>query len=275
MNFLEHFIYGIISGIARFLPISSTAHQAVYHTLCGVDHPDPLLSFLIDGALLAALITSYYSYYQLLQSSRSRASRRTRKQLQFTDSALDTRVVKNAVLPMLIISLVLYYIIGTNNSLMLVSVTLLANGILLFIPSRMLQGNKDGRFMSAMDSGLIGFVGALSAVPGFSGIGGAVSIAMMRGASSKKAIHWAALLSVPMLIVRLCVDFIRIFGFSTTAYINFNFFGYLLSILGAYCGACMGISIIKKLNTRSALSGFAFYSWGAALFAFILYLTVA
>ena len=38
--------------------------------------------------------------------------------------------------------------------------------------------------------------------------------------------------------------------------------------------ALLGISAIKVFVQRSGYYSFAFYSWGAALFAFILYLTV-
>ena len=43
MNFLECIIYGLLSGLAEFLPISATAHQTILRTLFGADE-QPLLS---------------------------------------------------------------------------------------------------------------------------------------------------------------------------------------------------------------------------------------
>lgn len=274
MNWLENFVYGLISGFARFMPISSTAHQAIFRTLCGFSQMDPLQNLLIDIALLAALITGFKPYFDAVRSNRSATVYRKRR-YQRTGSSDDLPVTKNALLPMLVISLILYYIVGSNTSLLLISAALLANGIILFIPSRSLHGNKDGRSMSILDSCIIGTVAAFSALPGISGIGCTVSTAETLGADSRKSLQWAALLTTPMLIIKIFIDFTLIFSANGATLIDFSFLGYLLSVIGAYIGGYTAIMIIDKITARNALSGFAYYSWGAALFTFILYLTVA
>ena len=273
MNWLESLLYGLISGFTRFIPISSSAHQAIFCTIFGFENADPLQNLLVDIALLASLITVFKPYFDKIRSRGS--ALRTRRNYSNENSG-DVSLTRNALLPMLIVSLVLYYIINSNTSLLLVSAGLLLNGIILFLPSRLLQGNKDGRSMTLLDSIIIGTLSALSAIPGISGIGCAVSSAKMRGADSKKALHWAATLSITMLVIKLLVDCALILSAAGAGYIDFRFFGYLFSVIGAYIGGYIAIIMISRLITmRSTLSGFAYYSWGAALFSFILFLSIA
>ena len=129
MNWLENLVYGLLTGFARFVPISSTAHQTIFHTLCGVEQPDPLQNLLIDITLFATLIIGFKPYFAAMYNGRLRTLSRSRRYQR--DNNDETLVVRNAVLPMLIISLVLYYTVGLNNSLLLISATLLINGFIL------------------------------------------------------------------------------------------------------------------------------------------------
>ena len=273
MNWLESLLYGLISGFTRFMPISSSAHQAIFRTVFGFENADPLQNLLVDIALLISLISGFKPYFDKI---RNRSSGLRNRRFYSNENSGDISLTRNALLPMLIISLVLYYIVNSNTSLLLISVGLLFNGIILFLPARLLQGNKDGRSMSLLDSIIIGTASALSSIPGFSGIGCAVSSAEIRGADSRKALHWAATLSVPLLVIKILVDFVLIFSTGGVNYIDFRFFGYLFSVIGAYIGGYIAILIISRLiSSRNSLSGFAYYSWGAALYSFILFLSIA
>ena len=50
--------------------------------------------------------------------------------------------------------------------------------------------------------------------------------------------------------------------------------GYLVAGLAAFAGAWLGIRLIRALTVHMGLDIFAYYCWGAALLAFILYLSV-
>lgn len=273
MNWMVSLIYGIISGFTRFMPISSTAHQTIFRTLCGFENADPLQNLFVDVAILASLMTGFKPYFDKIRSRKPNL--RGRRYYQNENSG-DASLTRNALLPMMIVSLILYFVVNTNDSLLLISAALLVNGIILFIPSRLLHGNKGGRAMTLLDSIIIGSISALSSIPGISGLGCAVSSAEMRGADSRKALHWAATLSFPMIAIKMLVDFALIFTAGRAGYIDFSFFGYLFSIIGAYIGGYAAIIIISRfIAFRRTLSGFAYYSWGAALFSFILFLSIA
>ena len=80
------------------------------------------------------------------------------------------------------------------------------------------------------------------------------------------------LMSIPAVALRCLFDIITMFSLGLGIASFLGFLGCLLAAIGAFCGAYLAISIMRYLTVRAGFSGFAYYSWGAALFAFILYL---
>lgn len=274
MNWFQSVIYGLISGLSEFLPISSRAHQSLMLLLFGCDTHDPIRDLLVHGAMLLSVYSGCRSMIEQLRRENA-AQLHTQGRHYAPKRLVDLRLIKNAVIPMFIAILMLTYTIGNKLNLMWVSLFLLINGIILYIPERMIRANRDARTMSVFDSYLMGIFNALSALPGFSGIGCTTSIAVCRGAEPKKALDWALLLSIPSIILFIALDFFNLFTFAEFGGFWSNFFGYILSALGAYIGGYLSILLVKFLTMRNVFSGFSYYCWGASLISFILYLTVA
>ena len=273
LNWIESIVYGFISGMAEFLPISSKAHQMILLHLCGADVVDPVRDLFVHVALFLSLYTSLKPTFDNMRREIGQRSGR-RNHTYVSRDQYDTHLIKNAVFPMLIGLFLISYIFKPESSLLATSAFFLVNGILIFLPVRMMQGNKDARSMSVFDSILLGVFGALSAFPGISRIGCTTSVAVSRGASRQNALHWAFLLSIPAILALSCFD---VFGIITYAQIipfwN-SFLTYILSAIFAYLGGYIGIGLMKFLTVRVGFSGFAYYSWGAGLFTFLLYLLV-
>ena len=270
MNWFQSIVYGLISGFTEFLPLSSYAHQQIFMHLCGQNARDPAMDLCVHIALLLAV----RSYCQPVLDQFARDLRTYKKgAVRNTRSLLDQRLVKQAAIPMLILFFILYYIFAGVSNILTASIGLLINGVLLFLPSRMLSGNKDSHSMSAVDSVMLGVAGSLSAVPGFSRLGCTVSFATMRGVDRKHALQWALLLSMHALGALVIIDLVKLFagsGLSALRYI----LNYILAGIGAYFCGYLGIKFIRFITIKQDYSIFAYYCWGASLFAFILYLTV-
>lgn len=275
INWFESILYGFISGIAEFFPISSRAHQRILMQLFGIDHKDPLMDLVVHLSLLFSI---FFSCRVLLEQYRRELSMSTRGRRGIrhnTNLRMDMQLIRKATLPMIIGIVLLTYIIGSHEtSLLLTSVFLVLNGMILFLPERMMQGNKNAGSMSAFDSILIGIAGSLSALCGISRIGCSVSAAVVRGAKRQNGFTWALLLGIPALITLCVLDVVNLFSQLGTIQLWGNFFSYVLCAITAFCGGCAGIRMMKFLITRISLSGYAYYSWGAAVFSFIIYLTV-
>ena len=72
MNWLQSLIYGLVSGITEFLPISSSAHQIILQKMFGQSGADPLQNLLVHLALLFALFTGGRSFIDHLRRQQGR-----------------------------------------------------------------------------------------------------------------------------------------------------------------------------------------------------------
>lgn len=276
MNLLQSFIYGIISGLAEFLPISSQGHQAMLKKIFGVTAQEPFRDLLIHISLLLAVAVCLGTYIQRLRREmkiHGRTSKRVSKHMD-KRTAYDLRLIRTAVTPMLIVLLLKLATGKLSDNLSLTALFFLINGLIVYIPEHLPQSNKDARQMSAFDSFLVGLCAGLSAFPGVSRVGASLSCCIARGADREKALQWVYILSIPAFVMLMILDIIQIIsggmGLSSFAY----FGSCLLSAVGAFGSACIGIFLMRFIAVRSGFSAFGYYCWGAALLSFILYLMV-
>ena len=266
MNWFESLIYGLVSGLTELIPVSASAHQYLLLKIFGYEKADPLLNLFVHIAIIFAIYIAYKT--QLTQFKQSLSGSIARKKGP-ADSTY--KFVKAAMIPLGICMIIMTYILKQTYTLSSVALFCLINGFVLFISGRALQGNKEASSMSALDAGITGVLGSLSVLPGISRTGTTLSWSIFRGADREAALRWAVLLSVPALSLMAAFDLIELFtAFQVMPFTVY--LGYLLAIGGAYLGTTAAISLMKFLAVRIGFAGFAYYSWGAALFAYILYL---
>ena len=274
MSLLQSILYGLISGFSELLPVSSHAHQALMLKLFGVDAREPLRDLLVHGAVLFALYTGCKAMILRIRRERSISTRGRRGRRQVSDSTYDFRLIRSAVMPMLIVFLLYISTRNLENSMTALALLFTINGIALIIPEYTRQANKGASLMSGLDGIVMGILGGLSAFPGISRIGLMNSYALLRGADKQKAVTWAYLLSIPALALMCVLDVVFIFTSGVGGITFLGVCGYILSALAAYIGAYLSITFIRFLSVRTGYTGFAYYCWGTALFAMILYLIV-
>lgn len=273
MNWFQSLFYGLISGFTEFMPISSRAHQDVLLSIFGCSEHDPIRNFIVHITALFVLISVCKDLFTQLHREKHARGHHTRG-LRNTQTTYFARLVRSATLPLTVSMILISYVYKGDLNLLSAAAFLLINGIVLYIPCRMLQGNKDAQSMSVFDSWIIGLSGAFSVISGISRIGSSISVGLIRGADKKNALNWALALSVPALLVLIGVDFFGIiFANSPFRFWN-NFLNYLLTLVGAGFGSYLSIRLIRFITNRMNYIGFAYYSWGMSLFSFILYLVI-
>ena len=274
MNWLWTILYGFVAGLAEFLPLSSPAQQSISAAVFGLVDSAPLRQFLIRGACLAGLLSSCGNQINKLRrdGQLARVPARRRKRPVDSRSIATNRLLNTAVFP-LVIGLA-FYRRATMwvDSLAMVTIFLLINGVLLFLPQYIRSGNKDGRTLSRLDGLLLGLAGAFSVFPGISRMSTIHFAASARGADKSYALQFALLLSVPALIIMLIFDAVAIFG-GIEALSFLVIIQYLLAMAAAYFGSTFAISVMRSLVVRTGYAGFAYYCWGMALISMIIYLT--
>lgn len=274
MSVFAYILYGLISGLTEFLPVSSRGHQALLRYLLGVESRIPLQELLVHiGILLALFVGCADSLNKLLQEHRMRSGNHNRRIRRTADkSYYDLRLLKTAAIP-LFIGLFFYFVTAKfENSLLLVMAFWFLNAIFLLVADHMPRGNRDARTMSALDGIAMGFIGALSVLPGISRTGIISSYVIARGADDDNTANWSVLLGIPALIFALLFDL-----FSFTAYgLGIHTFGAvlgcILSGISAFAGGYLGISLFRVILSHSGLSKFAYYCIGTAMFTFAIFL---
>jgi len=274
LNLLEILFYGVVSGLTEFLPVSSQAHQKLLMSILGEDGSLSLLNFFVHLGILVALFVSSGGVLKraLREYNFSKKSRRRRKREPNMQLALDYNFVKIATVPLLIAFFFYSKTLPFGDDPPILALLLAINGLLLYIPTLVSRGNKDSRNMSSLDGFLFGLAGALSVFPGISRVGASTSFALLRGADTRNAYKWSLLFSIPALILLCCMDLygLLVSGFGSLGYLNIMMC--VLSGCAAYFASSLTISFMKTLTANMKFTGFSYYSWGVALYIFILYL---
>ena len=274
MNFFETCLYGLISGLAEFFPVSADAHQLLVRLLFGVEGQLPLLSMFVHiGALAAVFQGARESLLRLLREHQLRQlPRRRRRRPSDTQSAADISLLKIAVLPVLL-GFLLY--IKTQNwqfSAHIVAPLLFLNGIILYIPMYLPAGNKDSRMMSPLDGLLCGIAAMLAVFPGISRVAAVTSVAAARGAEPQHGYRWSLVLAIPALVVLTLFDIISLFTVGLTGMAFMDVLQCVLAGFCAFAGAYASIVLTRSILNKAGIFVFSYYCWGAAIFTFILYL---
>lgn len=271
MNLLKSLLYGFVSGVSEFLPISSQGHQILFQELFGNDYVNPALQLVIRLSTLAALVlccaTTIIHFRVNLQDRVN-----VRRKQNFTDHAFyDLQFVKNASLPLALIMALCMVVYRPVHHPIFLGVCFLLNGLILYLPSRFIRANKNSRLMSRFDSILVGLFGALSIFPGISRIACTTSMASFRGADFRESYNWSLLIGIPVLIVLAVFDIIATVGYTG---VSVGFWPCFIAAVGSLLGSLLSITLMRSLTSKTDISGFFYYSLGAAMLSIILYMIV-
>ena len=272
MNILQSLLYGIISGVSEFVPISSYGHQVFLRRVFGQEQWDPLLDLMVHIGLLLAVIVSCRAALSGYIQEFSGSKHRRRINVTNQRRTYDLRFLISASIVMLAVLLFNRSTAGLEGNFLWLCGFFVINGIVFYVLDHMRHANKDSSQMSGMDAILTGFLGGLSIFPGISRVGMCLAAAVGRGAEKSIAYNWALILSVPALMLLILFDLIGLFitlGFVIT------FIGFLYSVLAAIGAFTVGYLIImfmRLMIVNSGFTGYACYCWGAAMLTFVMYL---
>lgn len=274
MSILDSIIYGLISGITEFLPVSAKGHQSLMKFIFGLESSTPVRDLLVHIGILLALFISFRETLSRYRREQKLASRSRRKKVRSLDSKnlYDLRLLKTAALPLIAGLLVSISTMEWGNNLLILVGFFSLNAMVLLLAEHTWHGNRDSRTMTGLDGIVMGIAGAISAFPGISRTGMVSAYAVARGADQNNAATWAILLGIPALIFGIFIDLFGVFsvGIST---ITFSMLAMsFLAGIASFCGGYIGIALFMSIFNNSGFTPFAYYSVGAALFSFVLYL---
>ena len=276
MSLFQSLLFGLISGLSDILPVSSQAHKAMMLKVFGMNGEEALLRLFIHAGILAALY--YCCANQIMRFSRqlrlARVPKKKRKRPVDTRTLMEFRLLRMIVIPVLISLYFYQYTAAWGTKLNLIAIFLLINGVILFVPSLFPTGNKDARNMSGLNGLLIGLGGAASVVPGISAIGSVNAVSSICGADRSFSLNLSFLMNMVLTVGLIVLDFAAVYASGASNLSFYVLVTYFISGVAAFGGAYLGIQTMRALAANIGFNIFAFYSFGAALLSFVLYLMV-
>ena len=268
----ESAFYGLVSGLTDIIPVSAHAHRLLLLKLYGETGDVALLRLFIHlGVFAAALFHCQPHITRMLRAKRlSRIPKRRRKRPLDTKSMMDFSLWKTMLVPV-ILSFFLYpKVQPLETSLVWVSVLILLNGLIMYIPQFFPSSNKDSRTLSRVEGLVLGVGGAAAILPGISGMGMAVSLGSLCGLERSYSLAMSLLMNLVMwagfaVFDAMAMVKMGMHGISLAAVLQC-----LLAGITAFTGAHMGIEMMRKLSQNRDYTIFAYYCWGLALFTFAL-----
>lgn len=276
MNWLESMVYGLVAGITEILPISSQAHRTLILNLYGESAEPGLLRLLIHVSILAGLYYGCQNHVtRMARALRlARIPKRRRKRPLDTRSLMDLEILKTMLIPVVLGYLFYNGVCGLGSSLVWLAVFLLLNGLILHFPQYLPGGNKDTQNLTRAEGLLMGLGGAASMFPGISCTGAVTSIGIACGAEKSYAFDLALLIHIPVTLFTVVFDILAIINQGLSGLSFPTVVSYIVSALTAFGGVYLGMRLMRSLIKNNSTDFFAYYSLGAALFAFILFLNI-
>lgn len=275
-NIVEMFFFGLVSGFAEILPISAPAHQYLLSYICGFDGRDPVLLMCVHMAILAALaINCRHKIAHLFHENKIASIKRGRRKRQPDLVAVaDSKLLVTALIPITIGLLVKQIVCSRLDTLLILAVFLVFNGVILYIPQFIDVGNRDARHLSRADGLLMGIISAIDVLPGVSRIAASVLFGQARKGNRAYILDMVLLLSIVWLAGLTVLDVTAIFGSVSAPMEMVHVIGYLLATAAAFGGAYGAVVLVRYLAVRIGFSGLTYYSWGIGFVCFILYLMI-
>lgn len=274
MNFgwLESLLLGIVTGLAEILPVSAQAHNRILVKFMGKGNAGALMNLCMHLGVLAALYLSCHPQILKMVRARkmSRIPKRKRKRPLDTRSMMDLSLLQTMLMPVVLVLLVWRSLESFAANTIIMATLLFLNGLILYIPQFLPSSNKDCRTLSRVEGLLMGLGGGLFAIPGLSGMGAALSVASVTGVDRKYGLNMILMMNMGILGGKVIYDVLDIISTSMDGLSVLVVIYYLLAAAASFAAAFVAIKIMRYLADSNGYAPFAYYSWGLALFTFIL-----
>src|SRR4051812_8974448 len=186
-------VYGVVQGLAEFLPISSSAHLTLLPWLLGWEDPGLAFDVALHWGTLAAVLAIFWrDWIRLLRAALLR-------QGEPRDARLFWALVVSSIPAALIGKLLDRWAEENLRAPLLIACTLGVMGIVLWACDR--AGRKD-RGLDQMTLGRAFAIGAAQAAalfPGVSRSGSTISVGLLQGFDRESIARFSFLMSTPII----------------------------------------------------------------------------
>lgn len=272
LGWIQSGLYGFVAGLAEILPISARAHELLLLKFLGIQTNLDLLNLMCHLGVIAGLY--FCSQSQIVRMNRARAlarvPKRRRKRPLDTKSLMDWSMLKTMLLPAIAGLLLYRYTRPLEKKSALLAVFLLLNGLILYIPQFFPSSNRDSRNLTRVEGALMGLGGTAAVLPGVSAIGASLSIGSICGVERSYGLTMAMLMDMGLMMGFVVYDVLGLFSGGLDGLTFVMVVQCLLGAGAAFGGTLLGVKALRFLAQEHGYGLFGLYSFGLALFTFVL-----
>jgi len=199
VDFFRAVVLGVLQGLTEFLPISSSAHLAIFPKFFGWDDPGAAYTAVIQiGTELAVLLYFWRDIWAIGSGwVRGVFSRDAREAPEWR---MGWFVIIGSV-PIVVLGLLLQDAIDREfRNLWVIGTTLIVLGIVLGIAERVGRKSSPIENLTMRHAILLGLAQAGALVPGVSRSGATISMGLLLGYERAAATRYAFLLAIPAVV---------------------------------------------------------------------------
>lgn len=199
MDFIRAVVLGVIQGLTEFLPISSSAHLAIFPKFFGWDDPGAAYTAVIQiGTELAVLLYFWRDIWTIGSGwVRGLFSAEARQENEWR---MGWFVIIGS-LPIVALGLLLQDAIDRDfRNLWVIGTTLIVLGVVLGIAERIGRKSSPIENLTMKHAILLGLAQAGALVPGVSRSGATISMGLFLGYERAAATRYAFLLAIPAVV---------------------------------------------------------------------------
>ena len=249
MDFLRAVVLGVIQGLTEFLPISSSAHLAIFPKFFGWDDPGAAYTAVIQIGTEVAVVLYFWRDIWTIGSGWVRGvfSRMAREEPEWRRGWF----IIVGSLPIVVIGVALEDLIDREfRNLWVIGTMLVVLGIVLGIAERVGRKTAPIDDLTWPHAVLFGLAQAAAVVPGVSRSGATISMGLFLGYDREAATRYAFLLAIPAVVGAGVYKLKDIPG-------GENAYGTMPTIVGTVVSFAVGLAVIhwllRYVSTRSYL----------------------
>lgn len=262
MSIIEGILYGLLQGIAEFLPISSSGHLALAQNLFGVSNAEgnDYLAFnvFLHLATLAAVFTVYHKDVWLVIKGfitickKLFTGKLDFKRLEYGEKLFV--MLAFATLPLIPAVLIKDWFEAVSSVSWAIGLLLIINGAFLFISDKFSNGKATLKNASPVKAFYPGVAQILGLLPGISRSGITITGGLFCGFKREDAVKLSFLMSIPAILGASVLELPDFFKNGIPAENILPF------VIGAVVAAASGFGAIKLLQYIAKNKGFAYFS---------------
>ncbi|RSL34601.1 undecaprenyl-diphosphatase UppP [Salibacterium salarium] len=262
MSVIEALIFGIVQGIAEFLPISSTAHIIIAQFIFGTTFSGLSFEVILHlGSIVAVVLYFRRDCIRLVNTFFRYLSNRSPQDRP--DFFFGIYIIIATIITGVLGIFLEDFFAETMKTPVFIASALAITGIFLIIIEKFHQiGNRTEKEMTFFDSVIVGLAQTLAVFPGISRSGSTLIAALLSGLNRETAVRYSFLLSIPVILGS------SVLAFDDLSAGNLGTFGTLpliVAFLASLISSWIGIVWLIQFLNKGRLIYFALYCFLLAI----------